>query len=99
MLILKSHDADSDDIINFFVSEFQKLNKKFSITVNKQTQFVCAFMMTFTENMFQQAINNDFLSHKALFECHSCFCNKKNRNNLFYNIVEHDYYHYNILKT
>src|SRR5438034_3812926 len=63
MLILKSHDADSDDIINFFVSEFQKLNKKFSITVNKQTQFVCAFVMIFTENMSQQAVNDNFLSH------------------------------------
>ena len=99
MLILKSYDADSDDIINFFVSEFQKLNKKLLMIVNKQTQFVCAFMIIFIENMSQQAVNDNFLSHKALFKYCSCFCNKKNRNNLFYDTVEHDHYHHDILKT
>ena len=98
MLILKLHDADSDNIINFFVSEFQKLNKRFSMIVNKQTQFICAFVITFIENMSQQAVNNDFLFHKILFECYSYFCNKKNRDNLLYNIIKHDHYYHNILK-
>ena len=51
MLTLKSHDANSDDIINFFVSEFQKLDKELLIAVNKQIQFMCAFIIAFTEDM------------------------------------------------
>jgi len=50
-LILRLHDANSDDIINFFVSEFQELDKKLLMTVNKQIQFVCAFVITFTKDM------------------------------------------------
>jgi len=50
--ILRLHNANSDDIINFFASEFQKLNKGLLMTINKQIQFVCAFVMAFTEDMF-----------------------------------------------
>ena len=52
MFILKSYNTDSDDIINFFIFEFQKLNKKFLMIINKQTQFMCAFVMIFIENIF-----------------------------------------------
>lgn len=61
-LTLRSHDSQFSNVVAVLWSALTQLNREIKLTINEKKKLICAFMMTFIENMSQQQINSEFLS-------------------------------------
>lgn len=97
-LILRSHDVIIENVINTFAKSIRQLDRDISLIINEDEQEICAFSMSLLEDMSQQTVNEKFSHHSAQKECRSCFCSKKSRENLTFNTIQHERYHFETIK-
>ena len=93
ILTLESHEVKMNDVIEGFFKFIQKLNRGVNLKINEHFEFVCVFAMILINDMSQQADNDDFLRHSTDKECRICFCIKKDRENLEFDVINMSRYH------
>ena len=59
---------------------------------------ICAFIMTFIENMSQQNVNVEIKSQKAKIDCRFCLISEDIREDLNYNIFENERFHHETMR-
>ena len=87
ILTLNFHDVIIDDVINTFAKSIKQLNRDINLIINENEQKICVFSMSLLENMSQQTVNEKFFHHSVQKKCRSCFCSKKSRENLTFNVT------------
>ena len=98
ILISRSHEVNIENVIKCISKIIRRLNKNnIKMNIVEETVFVCAFEMILLDNMLQQTHNEDFLHHFARMSCRTCYCLRKERENLKYNVVINDRYHREII--
>ena len=96
-LTLESHEIKVDDVIAFIVKSIRRMNSGVDMIINKEIVFVCAFELTLIDDMPQQVSNDEFFHHFARRECRSCYCLKKERENLEYDVIVDERYHREVI--
>ena len=89
----------SNHVIDSFKKDFWQFDEKCKMIINDEKIHVCAFIMTFLEDMSQQAANAEFLSHRAKWDCQSCLCQNVNQSKLNFDIIKENHYHHTTLST
>lgn len=97
-LTLGPHGATIDAVVGAFSRSIRQMDCGLEMTINGETERVCAFNMAFLGDMPQQADNSGFLRHNANLGCRTCLCPKLERGNLSYDIVENGRYHWETKK-
>lgn len=96
-LILNSHDNNFNDVVHA-LQKFYQLNADKIIQINEIFILICVFIMTFLNDMSQQQKNFEFLFQKINFECRFCFIHVNFRENLNFDFIEYDRYHFDTFK-
>ena len=94
ILSLRSHRTELNDVIKAFVKPIQKLNRGTQLKVNDNLKIVCAFAITFLDDMSQQANNVGFMRYSVRIEYRICYCSKKERDNLDFDTIINDRYYW-----
>ena len=97
-LTLESHDVALEDVVKIFFRDIRQLNRNFALSVNDIETEICSFVMRLIDDMSQQVENEEFAHHSAQKECRFCFCLKTLRENLQFDIVQEDRYHFEIVR-
>ena len=97
-VILKSHDAHFKNVIENFDKVIRTLNRDQNLNINEEQTTICVFIMTFLKNMSQQTNNAEFFRHNAVMKCQICLCSKSDRDDLNYDVIVNDRYHWNIIR-
>ena len=70
------------------------MNENFEIKINDAFEQLCVYNMIFLDDISQQVENDEFLQHQTNMRCRICLCSKIERDNLEYDIVMNDKYHW-----
>ena len=98
ILTLRSHEVNIENVIECIFKIIRRLDKNdVEMNIVEETVFVCAFEMTLLDDMSQQTHNKDFLYHFARMSYRTCYCLRKERENLEYDVVVNDRYHREII--
>ena len=97
-LTLGPHGANLTDVIEAFGRPIRQMDRGMEMTINGETERVCAFNIAFLGDMPQQADNGGFLRHNAKMGCRTCRCSKLERGDLSYDVVGHGRYHWETTK-
>ena len=98
IVILNSHDAHFKNVIEIFDKTIRTLNRDQNLNINEKQTTICVFIMTFLKNMSQQTNNTKFFRHNVIMKCRTCLCSKNDRNDLNYDVIVNDRYHWNIVR-
>ena len=98
LLTLRFHDVNIKDVVEIIRKLIQQFDACTKMNINDVLEQMCAFNMIFFENMFQQIENDEFFQHQINRNCRTCMCIKNQRNNLKYDTIRNDKYHWEILK-
>ena len=97
-LTLESHDVVFENVVKVFFKDIKQLNRDFALFVNDIETEICFFVMKLIDDMSQQIENEEFAHHNAQKECRFCFCFKTLKENLQFDIVQEDRYHFEIVR-
>ena len=92
-LSLGPHGAAIGDVVEAFAESIRELDRGCLLNINGEDWMVCAFTLAFLGDIPQQADNAGFLRHTANLGCRSCWCPKKKKSKLDYDIVGFGRYH------
>ena len=98
ILFLELHRVNINDVVEVFIKSVQKLDEKHHLNINEINTLVCIFTMMLIKNMLQQADNSEFLCHSIRMRCWTCFCFSDQCEDLFYNIIHNEWYHFFTMK-
>ncbi len=70
-LILESYDVEFLNVI-VTLQFLEDLNKKLRMNIQEEQMLVCAYILTFIENMSQQNVNFNCKALIAVKDCHCC---------------------------
>lgn len=99
LIILSSHDADLNDVIQAFAKKFIRLESECKLLISEKEKTVWALILAYMKNMkSQQAIVN-FLEFRANYSCRMCYADELTRDDMIFDTVNYDHYHHQILHT
>jgi hypothetical protein len=97
-LTLGPHGASMQDIVQSFETKFKQLERGILVPVNGEHVLMSAFVLCYTGDMPQQAVNCGFLGHNARIGCRICRCPKEKRGDMRYDITTNGRYHHEIIR-
>ena len=97
-LTLDSHDATLDNVVKIFFKFIRELDRNLNIEINEKMIEMCSYVMTLIDDMSQQVENEDFSHHNIQKNCRICFILKNVREDLEFDIIKNERYHFEILK-
>jgi len=88
-LTLESHDVEFLDVIDA-LQFLEDLDKRLRMNIQEEQMLVCAYILTFIEDMSQQNANFDCKASIAVRDCRCYVIKASEQDNLKYDVLEQE---------